>query len=80
MLSMLISRYNDYKANSAIRRWQISPDQQAAMWAIIIGMDETSRNLVRSHLDHHKWEESGHLTRIILLNMLICACHAYFSL
>lgn len=59
LLSELISKYNGFRANSALRKWQISSDGHAAVWSIIIGMDETSRSLLRSHLDHNKWEESG---------------------
>lgn len=62
-LSDLISKYNSYRANSAIRKWQISQDQSSAIWSIIIGLDEVSRSLLRSHLDHNKWEESGSLSR-----------------
>ncbi|CAK9049981.1 unnamed protein product [Durusdinium trenchii] len=59
LLNELVSAYNSYRANAAIKRWQISGDQQAAIWCIIIGLDDTSRCLLRSHLDHNKWEESG---------------------
>lgn len=63
ILQELVQKYNGFKANSAIRRWQISPDQQSAIWCIIIGLDEASRNLLRNHLDHNKWEESGKATK-----------------
>ena len=59
LLAELVNKYNSYKANSALKRWQISADQYQAIWAVIIGMDETSRSLLRAHLDHNKWEESG---------------------
>ncbi|CAK9111498.1 Uncharacterized protein SCF082_LOCUS51755 [Durusdinium trenchii] len=64
-LSDLISKYNSYRANSAIRKWQISQDQSSAIWSIIIGLDEVSRSLLRSHLDHNKWEESGYNESIL---------------
>ena len=59
VLESLVARYNDFRANAAIKKWQISSDQHQAIWCIIIGLDETSRSLLRSHLDHNKWEESG---------------------
>ena len=59
MLQAIVSRYNSYRANAAIRKWQISPDQFQAIWCIIVGLDEISRSMLRSHLDHNKWEESG---------------------
>lgn len=59
MLQTIVARYNSYRANAAIRKWQISPDQYQAIWCIIVGLDEISRSLLRSHLDHNKWEESG---------------------
>ena len=61
ILSDLVSRYNSFKANSAIRKWQVSPDQHLAIHGIICGMDSESRALIRSHLDFNKWEESGFL-------------------
>lgn len=79
LLSELVSKYNSYKANAALKKWQISSDTQVAIWAIILGMDEVSRSLLRSHLDHNKWEESGALTRFFCLGCncfgwLICYC------
>ena len=59
LLQEIVVRYNSYKANAAIKKWQISNDQSQAIWCIIIGLDETSRGLLRAHLDHNKWEESG---------------------
>lgn len=64
MLVEMIEKYNGYKANSALKKWQINPDQRQAIWAIIIGMDETSRSLLKAHLDHNKWEESGPSTQV----------------
>ena len=61
LLTDLITRYNGYRANAAIRKWQINQDQAQAIWAIIVGLDEISRSFLRSHLDHNKWEESGSL-------------------
>ena len=59
ILADLVQKYNDFKANAAIKRWQVSPEAHQAIWSIIVGLDETSRSLVRQHLDHNKWEESG---------------------
>eukprot|EP00435_Cladocopium_sp_Y103_P054918 s717_g18.t1 len=59
MLQTTVSRYNSYQANAAIKKWQISQDQFQAMWCIIVGLDEISRSLLRSHLGHNKWGESG---------------------
>lgn len=64
LLVEMIEKYNGYKANSALKKWQINPDQRQAIWAIIIGMDETSRSLLKAHLDHNKWEESGPSTQV----------------
>ena len=59
LLSENIERFNDFKSNAALKRWQITPDQTAAIQGIVLGMTEDSRNLVRSHLDFEKYEESG---------------------
>ncbi|CAK9053859.1 Uncharacterized protein SCF082_LOCUS29314 [Durusdinium trenchii] len=67
LLSDLICKYNSFRANSALRKWQITSDGHQAVWCIIIGMTETSRSLLRSHLDHNKWEESGYSKTILRL-------------
>ncbi|CAK8992499.1 Uncharacterized protein SCF082_LOCUS3131, partial [Durusdinium trenchii] len=67
LLSDLICKYNSFRANSALRKWQITSDGHQAVWCIIIGMTETSRSLLRSHLDHNKWEESGYSESILRL-------------
>ncbi|CAK9084683.1 unnamed protein product, partial [Durusdinium trenchii] len=67
LLSDLICKYNSFRANSALRKWQITSDGHQAVWCIIIGMTETSRSLLRSHLDHNKWEESGYSETILRL-------------
>ena len=59
LLAELVAKYNSYKANAALTRWQVSPDQHSAMLAVICGMTSESRQLVRTHLDFNKWEESG---------------------
>lgn len=74
LLNELVSAYNSYRANAAIKRWQISGDQQAAIWCIIIGLDDTSRCLLRSHLDHNKWEESGIIADI---GALVFCCSTF---
>ena len=60
ILQMIIQRYNNYKANSALKKWQISPDQQSAISGIIWGMCPTARLLVKQHLDFNKYDESGY--------------------
>lgn len=70
VLAELVSKYNEYKANSALKKWQISSDQSAAIWCIIIGLDDISRGLLRSHLDHNKWEESGPFAKICAKDIL----------
>ena len=55
----IISKYNSYKANVALKKWQISSDQQSAVCSVICGMRPEARQLVRDHLDYNKWEESG---------------------
>lgn len=62
ILSELFARYNSYKANSALRRWQITTDQQSAIIGVILGMTHESRMLIRAHLDFNKYDESGHST------------------
>ena len=61
ILQDLVSKYNQFKANSALKKWQISPDQLAAILGVIEGMTFESRQLVRAHLDFNKYEESGYL-------------------
>jgi hypothetical protein len=60
ILQDLVSKYNQFKANSALKKWQISPDQYAAILGVIEGMTFESRQLVRAHLDFNKYEESGY--------------------
>ncbi|CAK8995946.1 unnamed protein product, partial [Durusdinium trenchii] len=59
LLSMLIQRYNSYKANSALRKWQLNADAQAAIFGVIRGMCPEARALVRAHLDFNKYTESA---------------------
>lgn len=59
ILADIVKKYNDFKANAGIRKWQISPDQHLAIWGVICGLTSDSRDLLRSHLDFNKWEESG---------------------
>lgn len=59
LLADIIKHYNAYKANSGIKKWQISPDQHMAIWGVICGLCADARALIRAHLDHNKWEESG---------------------
>lgn len=67
LLDELITKYNGFKANAAIKKWQVSPDAKAAIEGIIVGMTEESRGLLRAHLDFNKWEESGFLAWLIKL-------------
>ena len=61
LLHSLMDRYNNYKSNTAIRKWQLSDDMKRSIEGIVIGMTPDSRALVRMHLDFNKWEESGPL-------------------
>lgn len=54
ILQELVTRYNSYRANSAIRRWQLSPDMHQAMIGFILGMTSDLRAEIRAHLDHNK--------------------------
>lgn len=63
ILNDIICSYNSFKANTALKRWQISPDQHSAILGVIVGMSHESRQLVRAHLDFNKWEESGYLAK-----------------
>ena len=71
ILQDLVSKYNQFKANSALKKWQISPDQLAAILGVIEGMTFESRQLVRAHLDFNKYEESGYLIATYSLFYLI---------
>ena len=59
LLGEIVTKYNSYKANKALKRWQVTPDKHQAMLGIIVGMCPTARDLVRAHLDFNKWESSG---------------------
>ena len=61
ILAELVQKYNGFKANAALKRWQISPDQHSAILGVICGMTFEARQLVRVRLDFNKWEESGFL-------------------
>ncbi|CAK9059522.1 unnamed protein product, partial [Durusdinium trenchii] len=50
ILTSIIQRYNQYKANSALKRWQVSPDQHSAIAGVIWGMCPDAKALVRQHL------------------------------
>ncbi|CAK9003618.1 unnamed protein product [Durusdinium trenchii] len=65
LLGMLIDRYNTYKSNLAIRKWQISDDMRRSIEGIVIGMTPTTKRLIRSHLDFNKWEESAYNESIL---------------
>lgn len=66
ILTELFQKYNGFKANSALKRWQISADQQSAISGVILGMCEEARALVRAHLDFNKYEESGRLPLVLV--------------
>lgn len=59
LIMEIIGRYNDHKANSAIRRWQLNNDATASIIGVICGVCPAARQIIRSHLDYNKWEESG---------------------
>lgn len=61
LLKQIVDRYNSYRANTAIKRWQLSGDQLQAISNIVTGMCQDARDLIRVHLDFEKWEESGYL-------------------
>lgn len=69
ILADLVAKYISFKANAAIRRWQISPDAHQAIHGIIVGMSDEARALIRAHLDYKKWEESGHSTKQTIQTM-----------
>ena len=71
ILQGLLEKYNGFKANAALKRWQISQDQFSAMLGVIVGMTREARALIRSHLDWNKWEESGFLADFALF--FLCA-------
>lgn len=61
LLQSIVSKFNNFKANAALKKWQVTPDQHSAILGIVCGMTQESRQLVRAHLDHNKWEQSGFL-------------------
>ena len=78
ILGELIQRYNSFRANTAIRKWQISADGQAAIFAVIVGLCEPSRQLLRAHLDHNKWEESGFLLSFAGFGIILVWSFVFF--
>lgn len=60
ILGELVKDYNSYKANAALKRWQLTPDQQSAISGVINGMSAEARQLVRQRLDFNKYDESGY--------------------
>lgn len=78
ILGELIQRYNSFRANNAIRKWQISADGQAAIFAVIVGLCEPSRQLLRAHLDHNKWEESGFLLSFAGIGIILVWSFVFF--
>lgn len=59
LLGKIIDKYNAFKSNAAIRKWQINDDMKRSIEGVIIGMCPEARQFVRNHLDYNKWEESG---------------------
>lgn len=57
LLAELVQRFNAFRANSAIRKWQLSEDMHKAVLNVIVGLDQESRDLLRAHLNYNKWEE-----------------------
>eukprot|EP00435_Cladocopium_sp_Y103_P042610 s1532_g11.t2 len=51
ILHELVAKYNDFKANSALKKWQISPDQLAAILGVIEGMTFEARQDYMQDLD-----------------------------
>ena len=67
LLSQIVNKYNSFKANAAIRKWQVSPEAKVAIEGIIVGMTSESRGLIQAHLDFNKWEESGFFGFLLML-------------
>ena len=86
ILSELIAKYNQFKANSALKRWQITPDQHSAILGMIVGMTYEARELVRAHLDFNKYKESGSSALFVCFCLFVCLfvclfiCLSLFSL
>ena len=59
IIQEVIGRYNDHRANAAIKRWQLNGDTTMGVMCVVCGMTPESREILRSHLNHNKWEESG---------------------
>ena len=64
ILQSISGRYNQYKANSALRKWQLSPDFVNAIAGIIFGVCQEARVQVQNHLNHNKWAESGNMSAV----------------
>ena len=71
LLASIISRYNSYRAVSAVKKWQINSDMQSAIFAIIRGLTAETRALVRQHLDFNKYDESGFLSLVVFFLVFI---------
>eukprot|EP00435_Cladocopium_sp_Y103_P037820 s127_g10.t1 len=46
LLAQIIERYNNFKSNVAIRKWQISDDMRRSIEGIILGMTPITRSLI----------------------------------
>ena len=78
-LNDIVSRYNNYKATAAIRKWQLSQDMANAVSGIVLGICPDAREEIRGHLDHNKWEQSGHESETMIF-LCILAPTLMFSL
>ena len=46
LLQSIVSKFNNFKANAALKKWQVTPDQHSAILGIVCGMTQESRQLV----------------------------------
>ncbi|CAK9084942.1 Uncharacterized protein SCF082_LOCUS40266 [Durusdinium trenchii] len=51
LLQSIVSKFNNFKANAALKKWQVTPDQHSAILGIVCGMTQESRQDYCQDLD-----------------------------
>jgi hypothetical protein len=59
VLDDLLAEYNNLKAVSGVKRWQLGESTVMAMRCLIFNTSDAVRVLLRNHLNWHKWESSA---------------------
>ena len=74
ILQSIAGRYNQYKANAALKKWQLSPEFVNAIAGIIFGVCPLARQELQNHLNHNKWAESGALAKTLVPIFVFGVC------